>query len=328
MCAGLKTAAAGDAAVPLVQGLSRLGRANRFMFDGGETRDGKLMLAAMLTTVDSWLGARGVDSSLHAAEGVLPVYGLDFRALRTAAQEVLAARDAADAADRSAATMQALAQKLMAVGRAFTAVLVRAACNNPSCNGVSGPTELSNVAGPGRKCGACRAAHYCCTACQRRHWGQHKPVCKALAAPPAASAASAADVCSSCGLLARGAELLALVDRLGGRRVKGKDTCAGHGEHALYATPDIRAASTLSAVGSCCMSARMQNREVGFSVMVLPQGLLSPGTVWLVLGAPSCHPALHTPQQRATHTTATAAAVDQSAHCDLPGQLRGHKSAL
>lgn len=130
--------------------MSHLGRAYKFMFDGRETGDGKPMLAAMLATADSWLGSPGVDHP-HAAEEVLSVYGLDPSALRTAAQEALAARYAAEAADRSTVTMQALAQKLVAAGRAFTAVPVRAACNNPSCSGLSGPTELSNVAGPGRK---------------------------------------------------------------------------------------------------------------------------------------------------------------------------------
>lgn len=41
-------------------------------------------------------------------------------------------------------------------------------CSNPSCSE------------PGtRKCGRCRNTNYCGQACQKSHWGAHKPACKA-----------------------------------------------------------------------------------------------------------------------------------------------------
>lgn len=150
------------------------------------------MLSAMLTTTIAFHSSQGVEDSNSYAAEQLSVYGLDFNVLRKAAQEALDARDAAAAAtaggDEKILMQAKLAQKLVAVGQALTAVPVRAACNNPRCSRLSGPTELSNL---NAKCSACRVAYYCCASCQRSHWKQHKPVCKAIAEAAAAAAASA-----------------------------------------------------------------------------------------------------------------------------------------
>ena len=43
-------------------------------------------------------------------------------------------------------------------------------CENPACKNVDG--------GKLRKCANCKVALYCSTECQKKHWQEHKPVCK------------------------------------------------------------------------------------------------------------------------------------------------------
>ena len=50
-------------------------------------------------------------------------------------------------------------------------------CNNPSCGSLGGPSE---VAAAGKRCGACKIAHYCSAACQKADWKGHREACAAF----------------------------------------------------------------------------------------------------------------------------------------------------
>jgi hypothetical protein len=83
-----------------------------------------------------------------------------------------------------------LADSLISFGSLLCAALpTRFCCNEPSCCCLERPTELQLAAGKGSKCSACGTARYCGAADQRKHWKQHKQVCKAVSA--AAEAAPA-----------------------------------------------------------------------------------------------------------------------------------------
>jgi hypothetical protein len=109
------------------------------------------------------------------------------------AQEVGAAAgqhgQTAAAADHhvSAEALTQLVQQLGAVGEALSTLAISSACNNPTCSNISGPSEADLVKGSSSTYGGCRAARYCCKACQNKHWKLHRPVCKALAAARAGS---------------------------------------------------------------------------------------------------------------------------------------------
>jgi hypothetical protein len=86
--------------------------------------------------------------------------------------------------------VEQLAASLQQLGQVLTNLAVPYCCNNPSCRTVSGPTEQSTVGGRSCICAGCLTARYCGRSCQRLHWKQHKPACKALAACSAAAAAT------------------------------------------------------------------------------------------------------------------------------------------
>ena len=91
---------------------------------------------------------------------------------------------------------QALAGSLISFGSQLCAALpTRLCCNEPSCCCLDRPTELQLAAGKGSKCSACGTARYCGAADQHKHWRQHCPVCKAVAA--AAMEATAGTVMDS-----------------------------------------------------------------------------------------------------------------------------------
>jgi hypothetical protein len=100
-------------------------------------------------------------------------------------KEALAAAAAAGDQQPLIQALQPLVQQLQVVGAAFTSLAVPSFYNNPSCSNISGPTEVHLVSGQSCICAGCCTARYCGRACQRQHWKQHKPVCKALAAAAA-----------------------------------------------------------------------------------------------------------------------------------------------
>jgi hypothetical protein len=99
------------------------------------------------------------------------------------------------------ATLGKVAQALQALGLVLSTLAVSYACNcnNPRCcsgsgsssSSMAGRTELESVSGRSCICAGCLVARYCCRGCQKAHWKQHKPVCKALAAATASAAAVA-----------------------------------------------------------------------------------------------------------------------------------------
>jgi hypothetical protein len=87
--------------------------------------------------------------------------------------------------------MAVIPARLQTAGYALTSLAVPHCCNNPACTNTAGPSEAQLVIGGSNLCGGCRVARYCSRSCLRQHWGQHKPVCKALAAAAAAQAGGA-----------------------------------------------------------------------------------------------------------------------------------------
>jgi hypothetical protein len=87
----------------------------------------------------------------------------------------------------------ALADSLIRLGSLMCAALpIRFCCNEPSCCCLERSTELQLAAGKGSKCSACGTARYCGAVDQHKHWQQHKPVCKAVAAAAEAAPAGKA----------------------------------------------------------------------------------------------------------------------------------------
>jgi hypothetical protein len=115
----------------------------------------------------------------------LAAAGYDVMGLIGADNEAVRAAEAA----APAGTQRTLVQFLQGAGAVLTALPYKAACNNPACSNLSGTSELQLVAGRAHCCSGCRVARYCSKECQTRHWKQHKPACRALAAASAASSA-------------------------------------------------------------------------------------------------------------------------------------------
>jgi len=77
------------------------------------------------------------------------------------------------------------AELMTTLGLSLNSLPFPTACNNPRCSNLSGQSELLLVSGRSNMCAGCLVARYCSRDCQRQHWKQHKPVCKALAAAAA-----------------------------------------------------------------------------------------------------------------------------------------------
>jgi hypothetical protein len=91
---------------------------------------------------------------------------------------------------RSTGAGKALAESLLSFGSLLCAALpTRFCCNEPSCCCLDKPSELHLAVGKSSKCSACGTARYCVAVDQSKHWKQHKPVCKAVAAAAKATAA-------------------------------------------------------------------------------------------------------------------------------------------
>jgi hypothetical protein len=187
--AGLPSAAAVQQTQPLSGGFMALMDINSssdvFFQTSPQRASAGPIMSLFLTALQAPLLHAGVSAQLSAA-------GLDVKALLAKVSSAKAAIDAGRA-DQPDAVIAAVKD----LGQALTSLPCGTACNNPTCTNLSEPSEAQLVHGNQHKCSACRTARYCGKECQAKHWKQHKPVCKALAAAAAGAAASAADGNSS-----------------------------------------------------------------------------------------------------------------------------------
>jgi len=131
-------------------------------------------------TIVSELAAAGYDAVASAVE-VAAAQAATKAAAQAAEEPEL------NSPTTTAAVWSIAVQYLYSIGLALTKLPFKLACNNPSCSNMTGLSELQLVSGRARCCSGCRVARYCSEACQRKHWKQHKPACKALAAAVAAA---------------------------------------------------------------------------------------------------------------------------------------------
>lgn len=147
-------------------------------------------LVHMTDCVEACLKSSSAAAHLVAA-------GYNLKPLLLQLERMPTALQAAAGASRSTGDQQCfaackeLSSQLTAFGHLLASLSHPYACNNPCCQALTGPSEVQLVIGRSTKCGACRTARYCCKACLKQHWQQHKPVCKGLAAAAAATAAAA-----------------------------------------------------------------------------------------------------------------------------------------
>uniref|UniRef100_A0A383WEM8 phytol kinase n=1 Tax=Tetradesmus obliquus TaxID=3088 RepID=A0A383WEM8_TETOB len=86
-----------------------------------------------------------------------------------------------------------LPQQLRAFAQAVAGrIPLSSACNNPGCVSLAQRSELLLVGGKRSVCSRCKAARYCCKACQVEHWKWHKKLCRGRSNPAAAGAAAGA----------------------------------------------------------------------------------------------------------------------------------------
>jgi hypothetical protein len=129
-----------------------------------------------------WLGARGRVQALTALGFPADEALQSMTAFVEAVRVTQAATDAAAAA----AAYGQMADGASALGVCLNTLAYPDACNNPCCSNMAGATERETVSGRSCLCAGCKVTRYCSRVCQKQHWKQHKPVCKALGAAEAA----------------------------------------------------------------------------------------------------------------------------------------------
>lgn len=105
----------------------------------------------------------------------------------TAALEPLTQQKAPVGVTVASSVAGSAVEQLQMLGGALGALAHPHACNNIGCTSLLGPSERQLVGGRGTSCSGCRTARYCGKQCQKQHWKQHKPFCKAIAAVAAAA---------------------------------------------------------------------------------------------------------------------------------------------
>jgi hypothetical protein len=105
--------------------------------------------------------------ALLAYERGLPMFNSLLSTERAALEEA--------ARQRNITLQQHLQQQLLALAWRHP---VPGVCGNVLCRRLEGPSAGGAVRGPkGTLCGGCRAAWYCCKACQREAWEAHREAC-------------------------------------------------------------------------------------------------------------------------------------------------------
>ena len=141
--------------------------------------------AATLADLQQRLAGQPSDDAMLQEElrGVVPIVltatGLarmsDAPATVGSASASSSAGDASSSSSSQRRQVSTPEEQHLAVRRAQALGLLK--CANPQCASLAGTRE---AAAKGRKCGGCRVVRYCCEACSKADWKQHRVACRLL----------------------------------------------------------------------------------------------------------------------------------------------------
>lgn len=166
----------------LASQLSLLTHTASALADGPAALPAEVQLAAsscrpLLQQLPPWLvELSGLCSDALVLETVPPIGRPPDPGLITALEASLQAlQSAAAAVEVPLPDHQSPAEQQLAMD----AALSKLRCCNPACTNFAGSSEGQL---PSKLCSGCRTVRFCCEACSRAHWPQHRRACKLVAA--------------------------------------------------------------------------------------------------------------------------------------------------